>query len=368
MDNLRVQDGELQKIAQELADLCQEKNAAYGNSFHVSGDFLRILYPNGVQPDQYQDTLTIARIFDKLMRIATRKDAFGESPWKDILGYALLSAWYDAKVNDAAFQAQVDDVEGKIEAVYSSGKSLYDTMTSNVSGSIPGAAFSASDTATRKVTRTMYSWDCEFLIRGDTIYPFSIGIQCEDGRQYYAVVKNLPRIQSAYDRHDWPGMRTEVIAQLPVRGGGPIGLSWDWTHPDYPHVKSELEIARDLAKFTDPSKYGRPEFWGYYGADDWNCLRILMGGLDFDNIPEGWPHHYNEIRQLQNEVGKLNESMLELGNLRAHHALNDAHNQMRLLRYYKAVQHHEESRHLHPFDFWVCRDVACIEAHRMLGL
>ena len=38
----------------------------------------------------YGDVLTIARIWDKIKRIATDKDAFGESPYKDIAGYAIL--------------------------------------------------------------------------------------------------------------------------------------------------------------------------------------------------------------------------------------------------------------------------------------
>jgi len=34
--------------------------------------------------------LAITRVLDKLFRLATRKDAFGESPWNDICGYAIL--------------------------------------------------------------------------------------------------------------------------------------------------------------------------------------------------------------------------------------------------------------------------------------
>lgn len=34
--------------------------------------------------------LAITRIVDKLFRIATDKDAFGESPFKDIAGYGIL--------------------------------------------------------------------------------------------------------------------------------------------------------------------------------------------------------------------------------------------------------------------------------------
>ena len=32
----------------------------------------------------------IVRIIDKMFRIATNPSAFGEEPWKDICGYALL--------------------------------------------------------------------------------------------------------------------------------------------------------------------------------------------------------------------------------------------------------------------------------------
>ena len=77
-------------IGAEIGALVQEKNAAYGDSFAKSGDFLRLLYPDGIRPEQYGDALLIVRVFDKLMRVATSKDAFGESPWRDCMGYSLL--------------------------------------------------------------------------------------------------------------------------------------------------------------------------------------------------------------------------------------------------------------------------------------
>ena len=78
-------------IAVEVARLCAEKQEAYGDSFGRSGAVLRILYPDGVKPQDYDDFLAITRVLDKLFRIATQKDAFGESPWRDILGYSLLA-------------------------------------------------------------------------------------------------------------------------------------------------------------------------------------------------------------------------------------------------------------------------------------
>ena len=49
------------------------------------------MFPDGIEPEQYDDLLTIARILDKLFRIANNKDAFEENPWRDICGYSLLS-------------------------------------------------------------------------------------------------------------------------------------------------------------------------------------------------------------------------------------------------------------------------------------
>ncbi len=79
-------------LGKEIGELVNEKQRAYGNSFGKAGDVLKILYPDGIEPDQYDDALCIVRILDKLFRIATDKDALGESPYRDIAGYGLLGA------------------------------------------------------------------------------------------------------------------------------------------------------------------------------------------------------------------------------------------------------------------------------------
>lgn len=83
--------------ALEIARLVEEKQEAYGDSFGNSGKILKILYPNGVSVEQYDDFLAITRMIDKLFRLANKKDAFGEDPWRDILGYALLAASKEKK-------------------------------------------------------------------------------------------------------------------------------------------------------------------------------------------------------------------------------------------------------------------------------
>jgi len=80
------------EIGTEIGALVQEKNAAYGSSFAKCGDFMRLLYPNGIEASQMEDALLLVRIFDKLQRIATDRDALGESPYRDIAGYGILGA------------------------------------------------------------------------------------------------------------------------------------------------------------------------------------------------------------------------------------------------------------------------------------
>ena len=85
-----------ENIGAEVGSLVDEKNAAYGSSFAECHKILSVLYPNGIKPEQYTDALAIIRVIDKLFRIANKKDAFGESPWKDIAGYALLGIYNDS--------------------------------------------------------------------------------------------------------------------------------------------------------------------------------------------------------------------------------------------------------------------------------
>jgi hypothetical protein len=81
--------------ALRLAAMVSDKQDAYGDSVGKSPEILRMMYPNGIQPEQYKDLMMIIRVLDKLFRIATKKQAFGENPWQDIFGYALLSSVND---------------------------------------------------------------------------------------------------------------------------------------------------------------------------------------------------------------------------------------------------------------------------------
>lgn len=79
-------------LGAEIGRLVQAKQAAYGDAHGRAGAVLRVLYPEGIRPDQMDDALAVVRVVDKLFRIATARDALGESPWRDIAGYGLLGA------------------------------------------------------------------------------------------------------------------------------------------------------------------------------------------------------------------------------------------------------------------------------------
>jgi len=86
-----------EKIGTDIGKLVDEKNTAYGSAFEKSEEILKVLYPDGIKPRQYKDMLAVTRIVDKLFRIATQKEAFGESPFKDIAGYGILGVANDQK-------------------------------------------------------------------------------------------------------------------------------------------------------------------------------------------------------------------------------------------------------------------------------
>ena len=78
---------DFEEIGRRIGAVVAQKNAQYGNSFARSGEFLRLLYPNGIAPEQYGDALLLVRVFDKQMRIA---NGHHEDSWADIVGYGIL--------------------------------------------------------------------------------------------------------------------------------------------------------------------------------------------------------------------------------------------------------------------------------------
>jgi len=88
---MRVSDTH-RRLGAEIGELVDHKSASYSNgqadSCQVAGDMLYLLFPDGVEPEQYGDMLLLVRIIDKMIRVANGNEG-DESAWKDIAGYAL---------------------------------------------------------------------------------------------------------------------------------------------------------------------------------------------------------------------------------------------------------------------------------------
>ena len=91
MNKVRGEHKDFAGLGFGVGELVGRKQKAYGDSFGRSGECLRQMFPDGIKPEQYDDLLTIARIIDKLFRIANNSGAFEENPYQDIVGYGLLA-------------------------------------------------------------------------------------------------------------------------------------------------------------------------------------------------------------------------------------------------------------------------------------
>ncbi len=81
------------KLGIEIGGLVNEKELQYGSAYKRCGEFVKLLYPEGVSIDEYAYMLACVRIFDKMCRIASpNRDKEAENPFRDIAGYGLLGS------------------------------------------------------------------------------------------------------------------------------------------------------------------------------------------------------------------------------------------------------------------------------------
>lgn len=168
-------------------------------------------------------------------------------------------------------------------------------------------------------TVTKIFYDTEFLEDGSTIALISIGMVTEDGREYYAVSRDMPfqRVMN----HDW--LRANVVPSLPiVRHDGirPFRKSFlDHTHPA---VKPREQIADEVRDFILATP--DVELWAWYGAYDHVALCQLWGRMI--DLPDGVPMFTCDLKQEATRLGNPELPEQESG---VHNALADArHNKV----------------------------------------
>lgn len=156
-------------------------------------------------------------------------------------------------------------------------------------------------------------YDCEFLENGRTIRLISIGMVCEDGREYYAILSDPLLIRDAL-AHPW--LRKNVIPSLPVIPRDDGLFLWDEEHPDFKNIKTREQVASDVLKFLDVDN---PQLWAWYGAYDHVALCQIWGSMV--DLPMGIPQWTNDLRQEYERLGRPRMPEQPFGN---HNALEDA--------------------------------------------
>ena len=163
-------------------------------------------------------------------------------------------------------------------------------------------------------------YDTEFIEDGRTIDLISIGMAAEDGREYYAVNREMPvrRIR----KHAW--LMENVIPSLPKAPGDARLYQpkrWLFNYAN-PLVKRRRVIAREVRDFILATP--DPQLWAWYGAYDHVVLCQLWGAMI--DLPGGVPMWTNDLRQEAERLG--NPDLPRLSGTQAgmfeHNALHDA--------------------------------------------
>jgi hypothetical protein len=179
-----------------------------------------------------------------------------------------------------------------------------------------------------------YAYDTEFCEDGTKIDLISIGIVCEDGREYYA--ENVDCDFNAVVNNNF--LWKNVVPHLNT-------TRTDFTDPTYGDtrtvwldrqascVKPKWVIANEVRDFLFKSTLTRrdrriaviPELWAYYGAYDHVALAQLYGPMIA--LPDGIPMFTHDIMQ----IAGSSQAALPEPPQNIHNALADARWNMAVL-------------------------------------
>jgi 3'-5' exoribonuclease-like protein len=155
-----------------------------------------------------------------------------------------------------------------------------------------------------------FFYDTEFIENGSTIDLISIGMVCDDGREFY-----LQNMDCQFDNaSEW--VQANVFPALIDFDCGDLLATWkDRTTVWMPHDR----IGNALLGFVEGGNNSKAEFWGYYADYDHVALCQLFGTMM--DLPKGFPMYTRDLKQWCDQLG--NPKLPEQGK-GEHHALADA--------------------------------------------
>jgi hypothetical protein len=157
----------------------------------------------------------------------------------------------------------------------------------------------------------------------------SIGIVCDDGREYYAVSNEF----NIKDANEWvrknvlEGINKELYSKESTYAKMHHSASLTLKNLLKWHGKSNSQIAEDVCMFCYPeqaqdfkndqkeflgraSQYGwngeQPEFYGYYADYDWVLFCSLFGRMI--DLPKGFPMYCRDLKQMLDEAFMYQET------------------------------------------------------------
>lgn len=185
-----------------------------------------------------------------------------------------------------------------------------------------------------------------------TIDLISIGIVCEDGREYYAISKDF-NLKEAWNR-EW--IKDNILfpifkelVNLEFEKDFLAFLEYSFNKKDFKTLlnkygKTNKQIAIEILDFINTNgtlihranqnqenivfqdiieQYGKPEFYGYYSDYDWVVFCWLFGKMI--DLPNGFPMYCIDLKQQIEEYNVDKEQLLkEVPQENIHNSLEDA--------------------------------------------
>jgi hypothetical protein len=159
-----------------------------------------------------------------------------------------------------------------------------------------------------------FFYDTEFIEDGRTIDLISVGVVCEDGREFYAQNAdcNLNRASEWVQTNVFPSLHALRLVEF----------GWTRTALGLASWIPSAEIRARLLAFVGDSI---PEWWGSYSAYDHVALCQLFGRMV--DLPAGWPFQTLDVQQWAHQLGLPRDwdESPGVGHVgQAHNALDDA--------------------------------------------
>lgn len=213
-----------------------------------------------------------------------------------------------------------------------------------------------------------YFIDTEFRESPNTIDLISIGVVCEDGREYYAVSKDFD-IKAAWNSYDYTlqdfygvhkvyWLRKNVLKAIYLelydkyeeevrialyRNVYLKLLPKNFTYRNFKKLinkfgKTNKQIAEEIKEFCYYSyseaqiENADIQFYGYYADYDHVCLSWLYGRMI--DLPKGFPQYTKDIQQMIDDNNIDKELLLEeVPQVNCHNSLEDARWNMKLYNF-----------------------------------